>query len=265
MRQNRMQLTLLATLLLALLRIPVTLAVQALLPDVTVNPAVNYLAAMAQSLLMFALPGWLLKPDWRMPPAEGKEKLGWALVSAGAAMTVRAVVTPLNAGWSALLGSESQVRLVAGSGGEWALMILALVIVPALAEEIFFRGALLPNLLQGASRMQALLLTTLLFALMHGSLPGLPGHLLISLLLTLLMMHSGRLIVPVGVHMLFNLLALCCPEIPAAAGWLCGILLAALLGWLLVRLPRGKARRMTAADVLCAAAVLAVMAGMYLI
>ena len=54
---TRTRLTLLVALALALLRAPLAAAMQALLPDLALAPQTNYAAMIAQSLLLFALPG----------------------------------------------------------------------------------------------------------------------------------------------------------------------------------------------------------------
>lgn len=248
--------TLLVLLGLTLLRWPVAAAVNAMLPDVMTAPEVNYLAAMLQSLLMFALPGWLLKPGWHMPVLTGRERLGWGMVCVGAALVWRAVVTPLHAWWTDVLGLATTPIVMPGDWPVQLLAILAYAVIPAICEELFFRGALLPRLLQCASRMQALTLTTLLFALMHANPAGLPGHLLSSLLFSLLMLHSGRIIVPIAAHMVYNLSALYWPETGAFVPWVCGAAMLGFTVWLLIRQPKGQERRMDVGDgMLCAAAV----------
>lgn len=264
-QQTRTRLTLLVLMGLTAVRIPLAMALRTLLPDASVNPEMNYVASIMQSLLMFGLPAMLLMPLWRNAPMERRLTPVDCFLPAASAVLARLVATPLNAWWAGLLGAPvSPLPVVDGPAGK-VLLLLAAVVVPAVAEELFFRGALLTNLLQCASRLQALALTTLMFALMHGSLAGLPGHLIISLLLTLLMMHSGHLALPIAVHMLFNLLALGRGDHGTVLPWIFGVLLAVLMGWLLLRLPRGQKRRLPGAEGLLCAAILLAMAVQYLI
>lgn len=251
---------LLTVLALTALRVPVGLALQAMLPD---TQMAAFVASMLQSVALFAVPGLVLAPSWRAPEMKAKDGFAWAMLTVGAALAARAAITPLNAVWAGMVDAAPNLIAAPEDPVGRLVMILALAVVPAVSEELFFRGALLPRLLQSASRWQALYLTTLMFALMHGSLAGLPGHLLISLLLTLTMMHSGRLLIPMGVHLLFNLLALIWPEGTVWLGWGGGILLAVLLVCLLVRLPRGKDRRLPLAEGLICAMTLLVMAAQY--
>lgn len=264
-QQSRTRWTLLTLLGLTLVRIPLALALRLLLPEASAAPEISYIAALLQSLLMFALPGWLLTPEWRAEPgAKGCPAKSW-LLCALAAVLARAVTTPLNAWWAGLVGAPASALPPADGPVGWVLMLLALAVVPAIAEEMFFRGALLTNLLKCGSRAQAAALTTLMFTLLHGSLAGLPGHLIVSLLLTLLMMHTGSLAATIGAHMLYNLLALFWPDTGAIVPWAAGALLALLTGWLLVKLPRGKTRRLPLTEGLLCAAILLTMAAQYMI
>ena len=262
---TRTRLTLLVALALALLRAPLAAAMQALLPDLAQAPLMNYAAMIAQSLVLFALPGCLLMPAWRTQRRTARESWIWVLLALGLAALARAVSTPLNAWWAEKLGAPGSLLPRAEGPLENAVQLLAVAVIPAAAEEIFFRGALLTNLLQRGSRTQALLLTTAMFALMHGSLPGLPGHLLISLVLTLLMLCGGRLYAPVLAHMVYNLLALAGATLPAWTAWLAGGLLLAALAWLLTHLPMGKARRLPWQEWALCGLTLAAMAAQYLL
>lgn len=262
-QQNRTRWTLLVLLVLTLARIPLALALSRLLPEASVAPQISYVASLMQSLLLFALPGWLLTPPRRAAEPEQCTGAGMYLLALAVAVLARGVATPLNAWWAGLLEAPASVLPQAEGPMGATLMVLAVAVVPAVAEEMLFRGALLTNLLRTGSRWQAAALTVLMFALLHGSPAGLPGHLIISLLLTLLMMHTGSLAVPIAVHMLYNLLALCWPDMGGLAPWIAGLLLALLTAWLLVKLPRGKTRRMPATEMLLCAAILLAMAAQY--
>ena len=264
-QMTRTRLTLLVTLALALLRAPLAAAMQALLPDLAQAPMTNYAAMIAQSILLFALPGCLLMPAWRTQRRTARESWMWALLALGLAALTRAASTPLNAWWAEKLGAPGSLLPRAEGPLETALQLLAVAVIPAASEEVFFRGALLTNLLQRGSRAQALLLTTAMFALMHGSLPGLPGHLLISLVLTLLMLCSERLCVPVLAHMAYNLLALAGIALPAWTAWLAFGLLLAALAWLLTHLPEGRARCLPGWEWALCGLTLVAMAAQYLL
>lgn len=264
-REKRLLRWMLLVLLgLTLLRWPVAAVVRAMLPDVTAAPTANYLAAIVQSALLFALPGALLLPRWEKP-AQARKGSVMLLCAAGTALLLRAVVTPLHGWWHALLRADALPIFLPADGWTRLLAVIALAVVPAICEELLFRGALLTRLLQCASRWQAVLLTTLLFALMHGSPGGLPGHLLSGALFTLLMLHTGSLAVPMAAHAVYNLSALYWPDTSAFVQWACGATMAAVFAWLILRAPKGRDRLLEWREWLLTGAVLLAMAGQYLL
>ena len=264
-QMTRTRMTLLVTLALALLRAPLAAAMQALLPDLAQAPLTNYAAMIAQSILLFALPGCLLMPAWRTQRRTARESWMWVLLALGLAALARAVSTPLNAWWAEKLGAPGSMLPRAEGPLENAVQLLAVAVIPAAAEEIFFRGALLTNLLQRGSRTQALLLTTAMFALMHGSLPGLPGHLLISLMLTLLMLRTGRIEVAVTAPFFYNIAALVWRTVPEWGSLLCRAALIGLTAYVISRQPKISHPPMRKADGVIAAAAMVLLAAMYFI
>lgn len=256
---------LLLLLALTLLKRPADIALAALLPDPSVEALPQLVGGMVMTLLLMGLPAWLLRP-WTSPRLT-RTRTVWADVVVGvlAAVLVRMAMTPVDAAWQSLLGVATGGLTMPDSLTVTLVKIAALVIVPALAEEAFFRGALLTGLLDGSRRVTAVLLTTLAFALMHGNAAVLPSLLTASLLLTLLMLQSGRIVVPVAAHLVFNLTALIWIDIPLWGSILAGVLLIVLTACLIARLPRIVHQPMKWADGLIAAAALAVMAALILI
>lgn len=266
---TRVRWTLLTLLALALVKTPLAWGLAKLLPDPLVAVEVNCAVMIAQSLLLFALPGLLLscRAD---RDAEGGERCRswtrltlWLAVGSALAVLARGTASPLNDWWSGLLGlTGDSVPLAQGWAG--LLQILAYAAVPAVAEELFFRGALLRNLRTCCGDMTSVLLTTAMFALMHGSLAGLMGHLLTGLLLSLLMVHGGNVLVPISAHLAYNLLALCWPQTLAVVPWLCGCAVVAVIGALMHRLPGGQERRMPKQEWLLCGVALLTLAMQYL-
>lgn len=265
---TRTRWTLLTLLALAALKTPLAWCMAKLLPDLSAAVEVNCAAVIAQSLLLFALPGVLLSSRsadnaWPAECRMWKWRTLWLTAGLAAAVLARGAASPLNDWWSCLLGQTAEsVPLSHGWAG--LLQVLAYAAIPAVAEELFFRGALMRSLRSCCSSIESVLLTAAMFALMHGNLAGLPGHLLIGLLLSLLMAHSGNVLVPISAHLLYNLLALCWPQVSAVVPWLCAGALAALTGGLLIRLPAGRDGCMPRAERLLAGAALLVLAVQYL-
>ena len=133
------------------------------------------------------------------------------------------------------------------------MYIAALAIVPAVVEEVFFRGALLTGLLDGSRRATAVVLTTMAFALMHGNAANLPSLLAASLMLTLLMLHTGRIAVPM--HFFYKISALKWMDMQGWGSLLCGAGLTALAVYVCVKQPKVAHPPMKWVDGLIAAAV----------
>ena len=94
-------------------------------------------------------------------------------------------VNGVTACWLALLQALGLSQAAAAvpspqTPGELAVALLVVAVVPALSEEFFFRGVLLPRLARHFSPAAAILLGGALFALVHGDLASLPGHLLLG-------------------------------------------------------------------------------------
>lgn len=255
----KIRVVLLMLLSLALLRAPVDRAMAALLPDVTVNAVPQCIAGMIASLLLLGLPALLLRP-WTSPRLRRTRSV-WPGVALGvsAALLTRLAMTPVDSAWQTALMLAPQSVPLPESVPLALLYAAALAVVPAVTEEAFFRGAVLSSLLDGSRRVTAVLLTTAAFALMHMSPANLPSLLALSLMLTLLMLHTGYIAVPMAAHFVYNLTALSGFSLPV---WVCiasGAALIALGVYLCARQPKVAHRPMKWPDGLIAAAALGVM------
>ena len=256
---------LLTVLALALLTGPAKLLLEAMLPDGAVDPVPGCIAGMTMSLLTLGLPAWLMRP-WTSPRLmQQKSLLPGLMLAAATALLTRAAMSPVDAAWQSALGLTPDALPTPNSIPLGMLYLAALVIVPALAEEAFFRGALLTSLLDGSRRMTAALVTVMTFALLHGSLANLPSLLALSALLTLLMLHTGRLAVPMTAHLIYNLTALGWQSVPDWAGWMSLGAMAVLGGYLLSEQPKMAHPPMKKADGLLAAAAIATLILSYMI
>ncbi len=90
---------------------------------------------------------------------------------------------------------------------ETLLSVLVCAVLPALLEELLFRGiAAVEYERRGAVR--AVLMSTLLFALLHFDLANLLSHLFVGALLMLVLYATGSLYATALLHVLFNVLCL---------------------------------------------------------
>ena len=108
--------------------------------------------------------------------------------------------------WSKLV-EEAQNTLIEESNIWWSLLIVG-VLTP-LAEELFFRGALMGwMMLRRFPRWSVILLPALLFAIMHLNPVGILPIFFLALLLGYLRWVTGSLWPSVALHMFNNLLVL---------------------------------------------------------
>ncbi|MBU3664650.1 MAG: CPBP family intramembrane metalloprotease [Chthoniobacterales bacterium] len=85
----------------------------------------------------------------------------------------------------------------------WAVLLMAVVVAPV-AEEIIFRGFLYPVGKKFGGAFVSALLTSLLFAALHGHAPSVPALCTLALCLVLAYEKSGSLLVPMIMHAVFN-------------------------------------------------------------
>jgi membrane protease YdiL (CAAX protease family) len=83
------------------------------------------------------------------------------------------------------------------------LAITAMIIAP-LVEEIIFRGYLYAVIKRYSGCCFAVITTSLLFAVVHGNLPGIMPLFTLAIILTLVYELTGCLWVPIATHSLFN-------------------------------------------------------------
>ena len=118
---------------------------------------------------------------------------------------------------SKLLGSPVQdqveevvVGMIRQGSVSFGSLFLALALVPALLEEIFFRGLLQPLLMCSypRQRWKVFLFTALIFSLLHFSPAGFLSRLVLGLTLSYLAYDSRGLRIPILMHLINNTLAI---------------------------------------------------------
>ena len=256
---------LLILLALAVLKRPLDILLAVILPDPSVNPAPQCIAGMAVTILLLGVPAMLMLPWTSARLTKAKSAWPGLLMAGAAAVMSRTAMTPVDAAWQNWLNLVPAALPAPESVPMAMLYIAALALVPAITEEVFFRGAALTSLLDGSHRTTAVLLTTVIFVLMHGSIADIPSLLVISLMMTLLMLHTGHIAVPMTAHLVYNLTALNWIAIPLWGSLLCGAGLIALTSYICVRQPKVVHPPMKWADGLIAAATIVVLAAAYFV
>lgn len=86
---------------------------------------------------------------------------------------------------------------------ELALCVITVAVIPAICEETLFRGALLPALEPEGTR-RAVCLCALLFAMLHGSLTGLPSQFLLGAIMAMLVIDCDSIYAGLTYHTVHN-------------------------------------------------------------
>lgn len=107
----------------------------------------------------------------------------------------------------ALGATLSSRTLPAGGPGNMVMHLLVIALLPALCEEIMFRGLIL-SAWERRGEKRALIVSALLFASLHGNVQGLPVHLVLGLVLGALVMGADSLYAGCLFHFIYNALLL---------------------------------------------------------
>lgn len=170
-------------------------------------------------LLSGALLGHRLATLGRRGPAVGPPQVGLPTaraVGAGALLFVASLPLLLasSLAWQGVLRAaglptdqQEMVDLVRNTDSPGLLTLIALlaVVLAPVAEELVFRAGLFRYLRTRVPRGVALAAPALLFAALHGNLVAFAPLVVLGVLLALAYEQSGRLLVPITAHALFNL------------------------------------------------------------
>jgi membrane protease YdiL (CAAX protease family) len=90
---------------------------------------------------------------------------------------------------------SSQSELIAG--------VFVIAIIPGIFEELLFRGPILSAYERGGSR-RAILVSAILFAMLHGSLEGLPVQFMMGVVLGFVVVSTGSIYAGMMIHTTYN-------------------------------------------------------------
>ena len=99
-------------------------------------------------------------------------------------------------------GSGASLNVPASTPG-LLLCIFHTAVMPAIFEEFLFRGVVLPAFERNGTR-HAVAVSAVLFALLHGSLTGLPAHLLLGLIMGTLVVCCNSIYAGLIFHTAYN-------------------------------------------------------------
>lgn len=97
---------------------------------------------------------------------------------------------------------------MASGGGYFWLGVLIFCLLPAIAEELIFRGIIQKSLSTKLNGVATIILTTIMFTLMHGALQQTVYQLLVGIMLSYLVCVGGSIIYSIILHFLNNFFVL---------------------------------------------------------
>ena len=97
-----------------------------------------------------------------------------------------------------------EVTLIYDNFGYLLLNLLLLAVLPAVCEELIFRGIILNGLKKEHSPAAAILISAALFTLMHGTLQQTLYQFILGTFLSILMYYTANIIYPIITHFLSN-------------------------------------------------------------
>ena len=104
------------------------------------------------------------------------------------------------------------------ASGLW-LRVLVLAVIPAICEELFFRGFIQQTLMKKYSPLIAILLSSIIFSAVHLQLYGFIPRIILGMLLGYLMYVSGSITPGVIAHASFNMMSIFFNYLAQEAKW----------------------------------------------
>lgn len=132
----------------------------------------------------------------------GRWSASGALLAIGAAGVVLGLVVALSAALPSLFVDERLFARVFGLGTAGAILHIA--VLPAITEELAFRGAVLPGLRGLLGDTTAIAVSAMLFAILHLQLPSLVHLTLLGAILGAVRVKSGSIWPCVLIHGAYN-------------------------------------------------------------
>ncbi len=193
-----------------------------LLPDFALTHSGKLCIQAIGSLVMFGLPSWLciwlFTKDFKtnFSTLKNKRWLIWAIIIPIVCIPINDILTNWNNNLhfegeeifrqiQTLSEKESEYLLTSDSFGGFLAISFVLAIIPAIVEELFFRGVI-QNYLKDLCKNTfiAILLTSAFFSLMHFELFSFLPRFMLSILLGYVFVASKNLIIPIICHFINN-------------------------------------------------------------
>ncbi len=189
----------------------------------SVEPSTLTLMIALSQLLGYLIPGLiaaytLYMGDWlravNLIPAPRLLKLGLGMLIMISALPLVGALAQMNASfdladWQVELEqgvAQTLTSIITTEGASgFIVAFLLIAVLPALGEELVFRGLLQPAIIRALGSAQVgVWLTAFVFGLVHFQFAGILPRIFLGAVLGFLAFYSGRLWVPIVAHMLFN-------------------------------------------------------------
>lgn len=106
--------------------------------------------------------------------------------------------------FSAIGIKQSSMNLQNNTIGWYFVNLLILGVLPAVCEELIFRGVIFQGLRKNFSKWSSIILTAALFAIVHENIMQFVYPFILGIVLTTIMEHTGNLFYPILLHMFNN-------------------------------------------------------------
>jgi len=127
----------------------------------------------------------------------------------------------LQSRWSGQENNSIELFLRAASVRQWIELILFIAVIPAVCEELLFRGYLLDRLSIQDQTWRAIMVSSMLFGLFHQGFQILPGATLSGIFFAFLTVRTGSLVNPIVSHFVVNTWAIVVANsnVPSVLHW----------------------------------------------
>lgn len=167
------------------------------------SSVICYLLPVILLRRVLGLPAGAAFPRRRLPPGVALPLVGIVLGSSAIGSTISLILSALLS-LVRLYPSGPQLSTPDSPGG-FLLMALTAAVLPALFEELFFRGVMLQSLRRFGD-LFALSVSSVLFSLLHRNLVQIPNALITGMVLGYIVLRTGSVLASILCHFINNLL-----------------------------------------------------------
>ena len=137
-----------------------------------------------------------------------KEVLILILISFVCVFGLQYFINGIDIGLEAIGYKLSSLTLPLDNGWWYLLNVVVIALLPAICEELIFRGIIFNGLRRNLKDGWAVVLSALLFALMHGSLEQFVYPFILGMILNVVVLRTGNLLSSIIVHFMNNFLVI---------------------------------------------------------